>query len=131
MPTGLYEAYTDDVKYALPLDLAEQFSRQIPDNEFTINDIRFYLMSHQSSPDAAVSGVTHWIDAKREEKAKNLEAQKLAREQAKQAARIIPAMDEQWTPLPMPPQPLIVSQPMSDTAEECEFVPNDETEEQD
>lgn len=88
-------------------------------------------MSHQSLPDAAVSGVTHWIDAKREEKAKNLEAQKLAREQAKQAARIIPAMDEQWTPLPMPPQPLIVSQPMSDTAEECEFVPNDETEEQD
>lgn len=88
-------------------------------------------MSHQSSPDAAVSGVTHWIGAKREEKAKNLEAQKLASEQAKQAAGIIPAIDGQWSPLPLPPQPLIVSQPVSDIAEDCEFVPNDETEEQD
>ncbi|KJA24079.1 hypothetical protein HYPSUDRAFT_200889 [Hypholoma sublateritium FD-334 SS-4] len=144
-PTGFHQGYLDDVKHPVPLDPAEQFSDQIPDNEFTISDIRFYLMSHQPSPEAAVSGVAHWIAAKREEKAKNLEAekkakhdaQKLAREQARQATIIIPPIDGQWTPLPFPSQPLIVSSPMSDTAEATDCVPtsyesppNDEPEEQ-
>jgi len=137
-PTGYYEGYLDDAKYAPPFELAEQFSSQIPDNEFTISDIRFYLMSHQSSPEAAISGVLQWIDAKREERAKRIEAEEQASEQARRV-RITGdiGQGDQWTPFQVPFVPLnIGSSPMSSTMDlpgcapiAYEFPPSHETEE--
>ncbi|KAF8964199.1 P-loop containing nucleoside triphosphate hydrolase protein [Flammula alnicola] len=74
---------SQDSKTLLLDDLAEQFSSQIPENEFTIRDLQHYLLPYRSTPMAAVSGIKGWVGEKLEEKRVRLETEAKEAEKAK------------------------------------------------
>lgn len=77
-------------------DLAHEFSSSILGNEFTISQIRQYLMKHQSSPESAVANIRDWVKDTQEQKCKHaeeeLEDERLRLEAAKVEAERDAAM---------------------------------------
>ncbi|KAF9481199.1 P-loop containing nucleoside triphosphate hydrolase protein [Pholiota conissans] len=68
-----YEPSAADKK-SLKLDeLANEFGTCITENEFTVSQVRFYLLKHQQSPESAVANAQGWVKLCLEQKAKQIE----------------------------------------------------------